>query len=236
MTLINKQENLVLDSIPRKTLSKEVKNSIIQLLVSGELKPGDKLPTEMELMKMLSVSRNILREGLSSLDSLGIIHRKTRDGTYFSEKIGSQPYSNMLSLAMGDLPTIVEARMALELGLVSLAAEKITEKELDALYKTIEAMSQASGNYSKFDREFHRIIAFSVNNSVLEGMIDSLLLAFDEMSERTQVREREVAIEQHTAIYEALKRRSSTEAFSQMYRHLDYVRKKISKNEETREE
>lgn len=236
MTLINKQENLLLDSIPRKTLSKEVRNSIIQLLVTGELKPGDKLPTEMELMKMLSVSRNVLREALSSLDSLGIIHRKTRDGTYFSEKIGTQPYSHMLSLAMGDLPTIIEARMALELGLVSLAAEKITEKELDALYKTIEGMSQAPGNYSGFDREFHRIIAFSVNNSVLEGMIDSLLLAFDEMSERTQVRQREIAIEQHMAIYEALKRRSSPEAFSEMYRHLDYVRKKILKNEKAREE
>ncbi len=58
---------------------------------------------------MLSVSRPVLREAMSSLESLGIIHRKTRDGTYFSEKISSKPYTNMLSLAGDDLPSIIEA-------------------------------------------------------------------------------------------------------------------------------
>ncbi|RUQ32865.1 FadR family transcriptional regulator [Peribacillus cavernae] len=223
------QNHTLLDSVPRKTLSKEVADRIIQLLVSGNLKRGDKLPPEMELIKMLSVSRPVLREAMSSLESLGIIHRKTRDGTYFSEKIGSQPYFNMLSLVMDDLPTIIEARMALELGLIALAAEKITQNELEHLYQTIEAISKHPGNYSEIDKEFHRIIAFSVHNPVLDSMIDSLLVAFDQMSKNIEVRERNVAVEHHTAIYEALERRSPPEAFSKMYEHLDYVRKKILK-------
>ncbi|MBP1154139.1 MULTISPECIES: FadR/GntR family transcriptional regulator [unclassified Paenibacillus] len=227
--MIKKKQDVLLDSVPRKTLAKEVADRIIQLLVSGHLKPGDKLYPETELTKMLAVSRPVLREAMSSLESLGIIHRKTRDGTYFSEKIGSKPYTNMLSLAGDDLPSIIEARMALELGMVTLAAEKISDQQLDELYKTIQALSEHPGDYSELDKEFHRIIAFSVNNYVLEGMIDSLLMAFDRMSKKIEFRERDVAVEHHTAIYEALKKRSPSEAVAQMYRHLDYVRQKILK-------
>ncbi|GAB7389116.1 FadR/GntR family transcriptional regulator [Bacillaceae bacterium] len=235
--MVKKEKNeVLLDSIPRTTLSKEVADRIIQLLVSGTLKPGDKLYPETELTKMLSVSRPVLREALSSLESLGIIHRKTRDGTYVSERIGSRPFLKMLSLAMDDVPAIIEARMALELGLITLAAEKITDHELNELYETIEAISKYPGNYSEIDKEFHRIIAFSVNNPILEGLIDSLLMAFDQMSRRIKVRERDVAVEHHTAIYEALKKRSPVEAFTQMYRHLDFVRQKILKSSEKNED
>ncbi|ALS20415.1 FadR/GntR family transcriptional regulator [Paenibacillus naphthalenovorans] len=227
--MIKKKQEIVLDSVPRKTLAKEVADRIIQLLASGQLKPGDKLYPETELTKMLSVSRPVLREAMSSLESLGIIHRKTRDGTYFSEKISSKPYTNMLSLAGDDLPSIIEARMALELGMIAMAAEKITDQQLDELNQTIKALSEHPGDYSQVDKEFHRIIAFSVNNYILEGMIDSLLMAFDRMSKNIQFRERDVAVEHHKAIYEALKKRSPSEAFAQMYRHLDYVRKKILK-------
>ncbi|PZE19677.1 FadR/GntR family transcriptional regulator [Paenibacillus xerothermodurans] len=225
-----RNNDLILESVTRKTLAKEVADRLLQLLVSGDLKPGDKLFPETELTKMLDVSRPVLREAMSSLESLGIIHRKTRDGTYFAQKIGSRPFLNMLSLAMDDLPAIIEARMALELGLITLAAEKITDRELNELYSTIEAISESPGNYAEIDKEFHRIIAFSVNNHVLEGMIDSLLMAFDQMSQNIEVRERNVAVEHHTAIYAALKKRSPSEAWLHMYRHLDFVRQKILKN------
>jgi len=224
---MNQEEEILVESIKRKTLSEEVADRIIQLLTDGKLKPGDRLPPEMELSKMLSVSRNVLREAMSSLESLGIVHRKTREGTFFSEKIGSKPFSNMLSLAVDDLEAIIEARMGLELGLVMLAAEKITDDQLKQLYRTIEMISEGTGDYSELDREFHRIIAISAGNSVLEGLIDPLLIAFDRMSGHIHIREKKVAIEHHTAIYQALVKRSPTEASAQMYRHLDSVRRKI---------
>ncbi|MDG8483964.1 GntR family transcriptional regulator, partial [Streptococcus pneumoniae] len=78
-------DELKFETVNRKTLAKQVIERIVHLLSSGQLKAGDKLPTEMELMEILSVSRPVLREALSSLETLGVITRKTRGGTYFND-------------------------------------------------------------------------------------------------------------------------------------------------------
>ena len=69
-------DELKFETVNRKTLAKQVIERIVHLLSSGQLKAGDKLPTEMELMDILSVSRPVLREALSSLETLGVITRK----------------------------------------------------------------------------------------------------------------------------------------------------------------
>lgn len=217
-----------LESIKRNTLPKQVVDSIVQLLISGQLKPGDKLPSEMELIDMLGVSRPVLREALSSLEALEVITRKTRGGTHFNNKIGSNPFSVMLALSIGNLPAIIEARMALELGLVAIAAEKITNEQLNRLKETIDEIAgSVDNNYGEADKEFHRIIALSANNPIIEGMIDPLLITFDKMDRQIRKRERDVTVQFHTDIYNALVKRDPHEAFTHMYRHLSYVRNKL---------
>jgi GntR family transcriptional regulator, transcriptional repressor for pyruvate dehydrogenase complex len=226
----NTSKKLTVESVNRNTLSKQVVESIIQLLISGQLKPGDKLPTEMELMEELDVSRPVLREALSSLDSLGIITRKTREGTFFNNKIGSHPFSVMLALAHDNLPAIIEARMALELGLVAIAAEKISEEQLAKLKETIDVIeSSKDNNYGEADKEFHQIIASSADNPIVEGMIDSLIMTIRKINSEITYRERDRTLQQHIAIYEALVKRDPFEAFHHMFLHLDSVRQKLLK-------
>ncbi|WP_258000421.1 FadR/GntR family transcriptional regulator [Bacillus sp. Marseille-P3661] len=216
-------------SVKRKTLSNQVIDQIIDLLMSGQLNPGDKLPSEMELMEMLFVSRPVLREALSSLETIGLIHRKTRDGTYFSDKIGSNPYRIMLALSAGNIESILESRLSQELGLVTLAAEKISEFDLKRLQETIEKMEIAESDYSAVDREFHRIIAHSASNSITEGIIDPLLNMYDKTLENIALenRNKSITIQQHKDIYIALEKRDPIKSFTSMYRHLDYVRNKV---------
>jgi GntR family transcriptional regulator, transcriptional repressor for pyruvate dehydrogenase complex len=224
-------KKIIVGSVNRTTLSKQVLESIIQLLISGQMKPGDKLPTEMELMEILNVSRPVLREALSSLESLGVITRKTREGTFFNNKISSHPFSIMLSLAHDNLQAMVEARMALELGLITIAAEKISDEDLKRLEQTIEIIENSKDqNYGEADIEFHRIIALSANNQIVEGMVDSLIVTLIKIDSEIKVREPERTIEHHRAIYKALEKRDPFEAFHQMYLHLDYVRHKVLKN------
>lgn len=219
------------ESVIRNTLAKQVVDNIIQLLISGQMKPGDKLPTEMELLEILNVSRPVLREALSSLESLGVITRKTREGTYFNNKISSHPFSIMLSLAYDNLQAMVEARMALELGLITIAAEKISEEELKRLKETIDFIAENKGDdYGEADIEFHRIIALSANNPIVEGMVDSLIVTLVRINNEIKIREPERTIEHHTAIYKALEKRDPFEAFHQMFIHLDYVRHKVLQN------
>ena len=224
-------KKIIVESVNRNTLSKQVVESIIQLLISGQMKPGDKLPTEMELMEILNVTRPVLREALSSLESLGVINRKTREGTFFNNKISSHPFSIMLSLAHDNLQAMVEARMALELGLITIAAEKISDEDLKRLKQTIEIIeNNKDQNYGEADIEFHRIIALSANNQIVEGMVDSLIVTLVKIDSEIKVREPERTIEHHMAIYKALEKRDPFEAFHQMYLHLDYVRHKVLKN------
>src|SRR5690625_3769927 len=107
-----------------------------------------------------------------------MITRRPRGGTYINEKVGSSPFKAMLALSINNFPAVIEARMTLELGLVTLAAEKITEDHLDQLKKTIVSIDESiDNNYGKYDKQFHSIIAHSANNPVVEGMINSLLMA-----------------------------------------------------------
>lgn len=224
-------KKITVNTINRNTLAKQVVESIVHLLISGQLKPGDKLPTEMELMEILEVSRPVLREALSSLETLGVITRKTREGTFFNNKVGSHPFSVMLALASDNLQAMVEARMALELGLITIAAEKINDEQLMRLKETIDIIANSKdNNYGEADIEFHRIIALSAENPIVEGMIDSLLVTLIKINSEIKIREPERTIQHHTAIYEALAKRDPFEAFHQMYLHLDYVRQKVLSN------
>lgn len=217
-----------MNTIQRSTLSQQVLEHIISMLMNGQLNPGDKLPSELTLMNDFDVSRPVLREALSSLETLEMITRRPRGGTYINEKVGSSPFKAMLALSINNIPAVIEARMTLELGLVTLAAEKITEDHLDQLKKTIVSIDESiDNNYGKYDKQFHSIIAHSANNPVVEGMINSLLMAHEKTDSLIPFREPEITIEHHTAIYEALKNRDPVQSFKEMYKHLSYVREKI---------
>lgn len=215
------------DTVKRNTLAQQVMEQIISLLFSGQLKPGDRLPPEMELMEKLDVSRPVIREALSSLETLEVISRKPRGGTFVNEKVGSSPFRAMLAISINNLPAVIEARMTLELGLVTIAAEKITDEELAELAETIENIRKNDEDYGMYDKQFHRIIAYSAKNPIVEGMIESLLIAHEKTDSLIKVREPELTIQYHTEIYEALKKRDPIEAFQKMYNHLRYVRDKI---------
>ncbi|MFD1849574.1 FadR/GntR family transcriptional regulator [Oceanobacillus bengalensis] len=221
--------DIKLKSIKKNTLSNLVMDEIINLLINGDIKPGDKLPSEHELMEMLFVSRAVLREALSALETLGILKRKSREGTYVSREIGSRPFRLMLALSADDIETIIETRMTQELGFVTLAAEKITDEEIQQLKTTINNMRNRIGNYDEMDKEFHNIITSSVMNNVTSGIIEPLMDFFYKVyyTISNENRNIDITIQQHIAIYEALKNRDPFEAHKAMYIHLDHVRKRI---------
>jgi len=217
-----------MNTIQRNTLSQQVLEHIISMLQEGKLRPGEKLPSELILMKDFDVSRPVLREALSSLETLEIVKRRPRGGTYINEKVGSSPFRAMLALSINDIPAVIEARIALELGLVTVAAEKITDEQLERLKDINIQIEKSKGDdYGPLDIEFHRTIARSANNPVLEGMIDSLLIAHEKTDSLIPFREQQKTVEFHNAIYEALKERDPMRSFTELYKHLTYVQEKI---------
>ena len=225
---LNSLVGFKMNAIQRNTLSQQVLEHIILMLREGELRPGDKLPSELTLMSEFDVSRPVLREALSSLETLEIVTRRPRGGTYINERVGSSPFRAMLALAINDVPAVIEARMTLELGLVTIAAEKITDEQLSRLKEINKQIEETKdNNYGALDIEFHRTIAQSANNPVVEGMIDSLLIAHEKTDSLIPFRERQITVEYHEAIHKALEERDPIRSFTEMYKHLSYVREKV---------
>lgn len=223
-----KLRDIKVSGVQRNTLSRQILEQIIDMLMNGELKAGVKLPSELELMNDFGVSRPVLREALSSLETLEIVTRKPRGGTIVNEKIGSAPFRAMLALAINDVEAIIEARMALELGMVTLAAEKIKDSELEELKKVNDKIRQSvSNDYGQYDIQFHKIIGKSAENSVIQGMMDALLMVHEKTDSLIPYREKEKTINFHENIYQALLKRDPVSAYKHMYEHLSDVRTKI---------
>src|SRR5579875_2792145 len=118
----------MLQPVARSTLPDVVVGQIQQLIASGELKPGDRLPTERELCERLSVGRSTVREALRVLVTLGVLTRD-RAGVY----VNPEPPILVSSITATTVQIIFEARRLFEVGLAGLAAQRAEEDDLQEI-------------------------------------------------------------------------------------------------------
>lgn len=162
-----------------------VVQGIRQLIVDGQLRPGDRLPIERDLAAALGVSRNPLREGVRALSIMGVLETRQGDGTYVTTLDPS-----MLLAPMGfvvDLHDVTGAnnlhavRRILETEAAALAARDITDERLtaaaDLLRRNETELALPEPDHETVienDIAFHRIIAEASGNSVLAALIHAL--------------------------------------------------------------
>jgi GntR family transcriptional regulator, transcriptional repressor for pyruvate dehydrogenase complex len=160
-------------------------DSIKQMLVDGELLPGDKLPIERDLAARLGVSRNTLREAVRALTTIRVLHVRQGDGTYVTSLA---PHLLLDSLGfVADLhrgETMVQflqVRRMLEPEATALAAERLQADELarlgDLLTDAERLAGEADVDHQQLianDQQFHAIIASASGNAVLAAIIENL--------------------------------------------------------------
>ncbi|WP_407916861.1 FadR/GntR family transcriptional regulator [Kitasatospora sp. NE20-6] len=202
------------------------------MIVSGELRPGDRLPREADLAALLGLSRNSLREAVKALSLLNVLDVRQGDGTYVSTLEPTrllEAVSFLLDLHRDDtVLEVFQVRAILEPAAVALAARRIAAPqvaELRALlaglgdHPTVEELVAA-------DVEFHRRIAEAAGNSVLCSLIDSLwgptarARIWRGITQRGAV-ERTMA--EHTAILDALAAGDAETARAWATVHIDGV-------------
>jgi GntR family transcriptional regulator, transcriptional repressor for pyruvate dehydrogenase complex len=153
---------------------------IKEMIVTGELRPGDRLPREPDLARRLGLSRNSLREAVRALSLVRILDVRQGDGTYVTSL---EP--DVLLDAMSFLVDLhhdrnvmhtLEARRVLEDETAALAAPHIGEDELAALYRLIDEAAHCATveEFVDNDLEFHRRIAVASRNPVLVALLESL--------------------------------------------------------------
>jgi GntR family transcriptional regulator, transcriptional repressor for pyruvate dehydrogenase complex len=176
--------------IHRRQISQAIIDRLLSMIGDGYWAPGDKLPPQRELAKKFDVGMSTLREGLQSLQTMGILELRHGDGTYLASTPSQEIYSHMMnvSLAMGkmDLLSLFEARGIIETGFSYLAAERATDEQIRELFNILEQEKIAieKGQRERtheLDLSFHKKIAEISNNEFLGQIVGSLFKALDEV-------------------------------------------------------
>lgn len=175
-----------IEPIQRETVMDMVARRIEQLVRSGDLKAGDRLPPEPKLAQMLHVSRGSLREALKGLMYLGLIKSRAGDGTYIRSSLSrvlSRHFQWMILLNEVKHLEIYELRKIIEPDVAALAAKRATRTEIERLEAALDGMSQAMGNpeaFLAFDIQFHEAFAQASGNAAIQTTVRMLYHATSE--------------------------------------------------------
>ncbi|WP_319416188.1 FadR/GntR family transcriptional regulator [Marispirochaeta aestuarii] len=208
-------------------LSDEVTEHIKMLIRNEHLKPGDKIPNEIELGRLFGVSRPTIRQAVNSLVSQNIVEIVRGRGTFVSRAPGlsRDPLGLEFILAPDLQISLAEARLAIEPGVARLAAENATEKGLNKIGECIEKMREVVHEHRigmAIELDFHRSIAEASCNQIIMRVVpiilDSILNTYADSN--PTIRDHGVALEEHTAVYKAIAGHDADKAFSLMQTHL----------------
>src|ERR1700722_7322357 len=153
---------------------------IKEMILSGELEPGSRLPPEKELSEHLGLSRNSLREAVKALEVIKVLDVRRGDGTYvpsLEPRLVLEAISFVIDLH--DDSSILEifaVRRILEPAAAALAAAKISAVDAQRLRHLIETVDELPTveELVEHDISFHRAIAGATGNSYLASLIDNL--------------------------------------------------------------
>jgi len=150
------------------------------MIVSGEMRPGDRLPREADLAERLGLSRNSLREAVKALSLIRVLDVRQGDGTYVTSLAPGlllDALSFVVDFHRDDtVLEFFEVRRILEPSATALAAQRMTDDDVDGLRAVLAELGEdpTIDALVANDLEFHRRIAAGSGNNVLCSLIDSL--------------------------------------------------------------
>jgi GntR family transcriptional repressor for pyruvate dehydrogenase complex len=217
--------------ISRSTLPEEIANRLLKLIQEQELRPGDKLPAERNLARMMDVSRPVVREALRALAVMRVVDIRRGNGTYITSLEPTQLISHLDFVFSKDsvaLVQLLEARRVVETGNVRLAALRITEGEVAELEDLLLSLANCIDDpdrFSELDIAVHDALYAAANNFLLLQFMNIASTLGRVSRERTGgLREvREAALRDHRRLLEALRAHDPDAAERAMRDHLDHV-------------
>lgn len=232
---------------PRKhrNLAQGVVAHIADSIRQGNLNPGEKLPTESEIMRLHGVSRTVVREAISHMQAAGMVQTRHGIGTFVlapapAPSLGIDPGT---VVTMRDVLAILELRISLETESAGLAASRRSEAQLQQLRAALDhfqslpqggdetvaadvqfhlAIALASGN-----RYFHDILSHLGTNIIPRARLNSAKLAQDDPAIYMERVQRE-----HEDIFNAIARQDPESARAAMRTHLSNSRERLRRAQE----
>jgi GntR family transcriptional regulator, transcriptional repressor for pyruvate dehydrogenase complex len=210
--------------------SSAIADQIRTAIVTGRLQEGARLSPERELAEQFGVSRVTVRDALRSLEAMGLIEVRVgaRGGAFVTAPTGSkvaQAMSDMMMMAVVSPEDVVEARLVVELGTVTLACARATDEDLELLRDLGERGRSAleAGTYTReISWEFHSLLARAAHNGAVGGLTQSFrsTLSMHPVRAREGAKAHAATVEEHARILAALEARDADTAHTEMAHHL----------------
>jgi len=226
-----------LEPIARTSLVDEVVERIRNLIAHGDLRAGDRLPSESELIKRLSVSRPVLRQAISRLETLGLLTVRRGRGMFVGDRCSlalcAQLVQSALAITPRDLANFTEFRRALECFTARRAAELATQDDVAELETLCEQMEHRVGqDYLEgiqADFRFHLKLVGITGNELMRSVMEVIqkFILAGMVQTVFELRYPPDSRALHLAIVEAIRRRDPDAAEQAMRRHMDTAERRL---------
>lgn len=235
--------------IKSKRTTQIILEQIKNLIIDGQLVPGDRFLTEGELTEQFQVSRTSVREALAALSLTGILEIRQGEGIFVKSASPNsviEPLTFIFLLEKNQLQNVLEVRKALEVEAVGLAAERRDEEDLVHLQSIIEQMKRdlpEAKHSEQLDLDFHLTLARASKNPLLNRLMNTVQ---ETMGQTLQVTRAlwlaategttQRLFEEHNEIYAAIQSQDSHKARNLTYEHLRKVELELAKYRENPKE
>lgn len=228
-----------IEQIKADSASERVVKQILTNLEAGELKIGDRLPTQEKLGEMFGVGRSSIREATNALAIMGYLEITQGKGTFIkstdpSHKLDKSPWKNFIQNA--DLFNLIEMREVLECFIVEKAAHRADEAQLQELSRIVSRLEKCENDVPNFistDLEFHVALAVAAKNPEIGELIKLIHItannlvpvAFNTSRQDNIIK----AIQTIKKVYEYVVNGEAAKAVRSMRNHLDTTKEALIK-------
>ena len=174
------KKNLLKKQLHKDSVVNQVVKQITDSIIAGDLKPGDKLPTEPELCENFGIGRNSVREAIKILEAYGVVYIKKAEGTFVNDSYNHKMLNPMLYGILLDKNlriNIIQVRKVLDTGMLYQIISMITDEKMDKIQQEFESLKTvvlgegvAAKQVLQADVDFHRALVESTGNPILCNM------------------------------------------------------------------
>lgn len=213
---------------------------IKEWILDRELKVGDPMPTEAEMVEQLGFSRNSIREALKSLQAVRIVEIRHGFGTYVGD-CSLEPFADALvfrgkkslRLDRHDLYEIIDLRQALEAGLIAQIIDVIDDDQLSQLKRSLDELKKHAGRGAAgddADRAFHEQIFAPLNNQLMSQLLRVFWDVYHDLSGELPQRgkSKKDIVKVHQAIFDAVEARDKAQAVAAIADHFRGIRSRLA--------
>lgn len=220
--------------VTKTSISDDIVDQIMSLIASGDLKPGQRLPSERELCQNFGAGRSSLREALRCLCIVGVLSARAGEGTsvaFDGGKFLGKIVEWRIITEQHDIEDLMQVRIALESVTAASAARLSSEVDLakfELLLTRMEAALTDEKRFAALDLEFHVTLAAASENFLIFDLVSMIRGQFAKALSRVLLfpNARPLSLKEHVAIIDAIRRRDPAAASHAMQLHLEAALKR----------